>query len=404
MKVKILSCFFTNSYGTYTNGLRLALERSLGHEVGVIASNCGCGDPNEINRKFINRRCEFVEFANMPYYKRSNAAREWLEAQARQVVYRERARRYHKLDGDAEVLHFQQILNAFGSVSVFNWLNRPCQAARVVTIHEFDPWQLQHPNLSLAYNKADGIIVHTEKMRAEAVSLGVRADLIDVVQHGIDITSVTEQPREGIVYYLGHKFNWSKGLSTLMTSLALLKKEMGPAAPIVSIHGHYGQTTPEEAKKLVQESGNAANVRWLNEISFEDASNLYQRTLLCVLPFTGSFAGYPATLAMVNGVPVIGTREAGLPEHLGDAGVWIERDDPSGLAAAILRLLNDEAERRRIAKLGRARAESELSWDVIAQKTMRVYEKAIEEKKCRLQLSPSAAGHGAGPQALKSHA
>ena len=383
MKVKLISCFFANSYGTYTNGLRLALERRLGHEVGVIASNCGCGDQSEVDRKFIDRRCEFVEFVNVPYYKRSNAAREWLEVQARQAVYRERARRFHKLDGDAGVLHFQQILNAFGSVTVFNWLNKPCKAARVVTIHEFDPYQLQHPELSLGYNKADGIIVHTEKMRDEAISLGVRANLINVVQHGIEISPVTEQPREGLVYYLGHKFNWSKGLSTLLTSLALLKKEMGPAAPIVSIHGHYGKTTPEEAKKLVQETGNEANVRWLDEISFEDASNLYQRTLLCVVPFTGSFAGYPATLAMNYGVPVIGTREAGLPEHLGDAGVWIERDDPSGLAATILRLLNDEPERRRIAELGRARAESELGWDAIAQKTMRVYEKAIEEKKCR---------------------
>jgi len=85
---------------------------------------------------------------------------------------------------------------------------------------------------------------------------------------------------------------------------------------------------------------------------------------------------------MANGVPVIGTREAGLPEHLGDAGVWVERNDPSGFAAAILRLLNDEAERRRIAERGRARAERELGWDVIAQKTIGVYEKAMEKKFC----------------------
>jgi glycosyltransferase involved in cell wall biosynthesis len=383
MKVKILSCFFTTSYGTYTDGLRRALGRRLGQEVGVIASNCGCGDPMELNRIFMDGQREFIEFVNVPYYKKSNAAKQWLMVQARQTVYRERARRYHKLDGDADVLHFQQILNAFGSVTAFNWLNMPCAAARVITIHEFDPHQLDHPEISVGYNKADGIIVHTEKMRGELVSAGVRANLIDVVQHGIEISPVSEQPREGIVFYLGHKFNWSKGLSTLLTSLAILKKEMGPAAPNVSIHGHYGSTTPEEAKKLVRESGNEANVRWLNEISFEEASNLYQRTLLCVLPFTGSFAGYPAALAMNCGAPVIGTREAGLPEHLGDAGVWVERDDPIGLASAILRLLNSDEERRRIAGLGRARAESELSWDAIAQKTIRVYEKAIEEKQCR---------------------
>jgi len=380
MNVKILSCWFTTSYGTYTNGLRRALERRLGHEVGMIASNCGCGDPMEVGRKFMDLRCEFVELVNVPYYKKSNAVKEWLMVQARQVVYRERARRYLKLTGNAEVLHFQQILNAFGSVTVFNWLDMPCTAARVVTVHELDAYQQQHPELGSNYNKADGIIVHTDGMRDKLVSLGVHASHIEVVQHGIEIRPVYERPRGGIVYYLGHKLNASKGLITILTSLALLKKELGPEAPLLTIHGHYGGTAPEEGLQIAREAGVEGSVRWLNEISFDAAVDLYQGSQLCVLPYTGSFAGYPATLAMANGVPVIGTREAGLPEHLGDAGVWVERNDPSGFAAAILRLLNDEAERRRIAERGRARAERELGWDVIAQKTIGVYEKAMEKK------------------------
>jgi glycosyltransferase involved in cell wall biosynthesis len=168
----------------------------------------------------------------------------------------------------------------------------------------------------------------------------------------------------------------------MLTSLALLKKELGPKAPLLTIHGHYGGTAPEEGLQIVREAGVEGSVRWLNEISFDAAVDLYQRSLLCILPYTGSFVGYPATLAMANGVPVIGTREAGLPEHLGDAGIWVERNDPLGLAAAILRLLNDEGERRRIAERGGARAERDLGWDVIAQKTISVYEKAMENKRC----------------------
>jgi glycogen synthase len=168
----------------------------------------------------------------------------------------------------------------------------------------------------------------------------------------------------------------------MLTTLTLLRKDLGPQAPLLTIHGHYGGTAPEEVLEIVRQAGVEGSVRWLNEISFDAAVDLYQRSQLCVLPYSGSFAGYPATLAMANGVPVIGTREAGLPEHLGDAGVWVERNDPSGLAAAILRLLNDEAERRRIAECGRARAERELGWDVIAQKTIGVYKRAIENKLC----------------------
>jgi hypothetical protein len=45
MNVKIISCWFATSYGAYTDGLRRALERRLGGEVGIIATNCGCSEP-----------------------------------------------------------------------------------------------------------------------------------------------------------------------------------------------------------------------------------------------------------------------------------------------------------------------------------------------------------------------
>ncbi|MBI4489186.1 MAG: glycosyltransferase, partial [Deltaproteobacteria bacterium] len=97
-------------------------------------------------------------------------------------------------------------------------------------------------------------------------------------------------------------------------------------------------------------------------------------------PFTGSFAGFAAVNALANGVPVIGTRCAGLPEHLGDAGVFVEANDSQGLANTIVDLLTDNALRRNIAATGRARAETLLSWDTIAQKTLDSYKRAIRIK------------------------
>lgn len=64
-----------------------------------------------------------------------------------------------------------------------------------------------------------------------------------------------------------------------------------------------------------------------HEISFEAAVREYQRALLCVLPYTGSFAG-----------------------------------------------------RGRIAAAGRARAERDLSWDTIARETLVCYGKAFQFK------------------------
>jgi hypothetical protein len=153
MRVKIISCFFTTSYGAYTDGLRQGLERRLGQEVGIIASNCGCGDPMERNRCFQDRRCELVEMPNIPYWTMSTKAKQWVIDTARQVLYRERARRYLKRGGAADVLHFQQTLNAFGSVAVYNWLALPCpDAARIVTVHELDPLSNSARSAAIAHS------------------------------------------------------------------------------------------------------------------------------------------------------------------------------------------------------------------------------------------------------------
>lgn len=200
MNVKILSCWFKTSYGTYTDGLRRALERKLGQDVGIIGSNCGCGDPMEVNRRFMEGACEFVQLPNVRYWKMSTPPKQWVLDAARKVTYRERARRYLAHSGDADVLHFQQILNAFGSLAFHYWVSKPSRAARVVTVHELDPYQQAHPDLSRSYNKADGVIVHTEEMRTSLLALGVRGDRIHVLHHGVDIPAKTDGPRAGIVF------------------------------------------------------------------------------------------------------------------------------------------------------------------------------------------------------------
>ena len=383
MNIKILSCWFATSFGDYAHALRGALERRLGVEVGVIATNCGCGDPVEVGRQFQDHRCDFFEFPHISYFKSTSPAKYWLRTKAQQLMHRERAKRFLKRSGDADVLHFQQILNAFGSQALFNWLAMPSNAARIVTVHELDPAQLDFPENNLKYNKADRIIVHANEMKASLVSLGVDSELIDVVEHGVEIRPVPNGAREGIVFYGGHKIHSGKGVDTLFNAMALVKKRLGPNAPVLKIHGHYGTATPEYGLNSATKAGVADDIRWLNQISLEETISEYQKSLLCVLPYTGSFAGFPAVNAMANGTAVIGTRKAGLPDLLGDTGVWVEANDAEKLADSIVDLLNDNVRRQDIAAKARARAAKLFNWDVIAQRTLDSYEKAIHSKKTR---------------------
>jgi glycosyltransferase involved in cell wall biosynthesis len=378
MNVKIISCWFATSYGAYTDGLRRALERRLGSEVGIIATNCGCDDPIAIHKQFQDRRCEYFELPNVRFHKSTSPLKYWLRTQLRNLVCWERARRFHRRDGAAEVLHFQQILNATGSATVFHWLGMPSRAARVVTVHELDPYQLDFPQTNLRYNRADRIIVHFQELKDSLGQLGVDAERIDVVPHGVQLLPLGDGPREGIIFYGGHHLESGKGFYTLLDAIRLVKERLGPRAPRLAIHGHWGATSPDQALRASRAGGLGDGVRWLNEIGLDAAVSEYQRALLCVLPYTGSFAGYPAGLATAHGAAVIGTRRAGLPDHVGDAARFVAENDAGELAAAIVELLGNEAARCDLVARGRARAEAVLGWDQIAAHTLDSYRRAIE--------------------------
>jgi alpha-1,3-rhamnosyl/mannosyltransferase len=384
MKIKFISCWFATSYGAYTDALRQALERKLETEVGVISSNCGCGDPVGERREFQDNRCEYFEAPHVLYYKSSNPLKYRIRNLLRQINYRQRAKTYLSHSDDADILHMQQTLNAYGSVATFNWLRLPGRAARVVTVHELDPYQLDFPKSNLTYNRADRIIVHTQEMKDKLTDYGVSPRRIDVISHGTDVGPLAQGIRQGIIFYGGHKLHTGKGLDTLFEAMTIVRQQLLDKTPLLSIHGHYGEHTPAEGQQLAEQYKIADHVRWLNKLSLQDTVSEYQRTQLCVLPYTASFAGFPAVTALANGVPVIATRRAGLPEHLGDAALWVEENNANELAQAIVALLENTDKREQLATQGYARAQLRLTWDVIADQTLASYQAALAN-----QASPS---------------
>jgi glycosyltransferase involved in cell wall biosynthesis len=381
MRVKIVSCWFATSYGAYTDGLRRALERRLGNEVGIVATNCGCGDPVAERRELQDQRCEYFERPHLKHFKSTSPVKYWLRTQARQLFCWDRARQFHRHDGDADVVHFQQILNATGSMTLFHWLEQPSSAARVVTVHELDPYQLDFAASNRRYNLADRIIVHCQEMKHSLIERGVDAERIDIVQHGVELQPFLDEPRDAIIFYGGHKLHTNKGFETLVRALGSVRRRLGPRTPPLKVHGHWGDTTPEPGLKMAHDAGLDCGIVWLNQIKSERAVAEYRRARLCILPYTGSFAGYPAGLAMANGAPVIATRCAGLPDHLGDAARYIAPGNPDELANAMLELLGSDAAREELVVRGRARAEAMLGWDTIAGKTLDSYRRAIDARR-----------------------
>ncbi|TFW34376.1 glycosyltransferase family 4 protein [Massilia horti] len=139
-------------------------------------------------------------------------------------------------------------------------------------------------------------------------------------------------------------------------------------AQIVRRHPHLrlilaGDGELMRAQELMRRLGIEDQVELLGWVGERARTQLLERASVCVLP---SYAeGLPMSVleAMAAGVPVVATRVGGIPEVITDGveGLLVAPGDVPALAAALDRLLADEAARRRMGLAARFRAETSFS-------------------------------------------
>ena len=113
--------------------------------------------------------------------------------------------------------------------------------------------------------------------------------------------------------------------------------------------------------------------------------DLYRAADLFVLPAMhdekGNVDGLPNVIleAMASGLPVVASGISGIPLAVEDGatGLLVPERDAEALGAALLRLLEDAQEARRMGERGRRKAEAELTWDLIAARHREAYEMAL---------------------------
>lgn len=76
---------------------------------------------------------------------------------------------------------------------------------------------------------------------------------------------------------------------------------------------------------------------------------------------------------MWHGVPVIGSDSGAIPEVVGRAGIIVPENEPRALAQAVGRVLFDDDLRNGLIRLGRQRAQEELSMDAMAARLVALY-------------------------------
>ena len=112
----------------------------------------------------------------------------------------------------------------------------------------------------------------------------------------------------------------------------------------------------------------AKNVRPLGYVTDDDLKCLYAGAKGFVFPSLYEGFGLPALEAMACGCPVIASNGSSLREIVGDAGLLVNPESFADIAAAMLRLITDEALRADLKSRGLQRA-AQYTWADVARRT-----------------------------------
>ena len=171
------------------------------------------------------------------------------------------------------------------------------------------------------------------------------------------------------------RLDYHKGIDTVIRALPAIRA----AVPTVryAVAGIGSRRNALEA--LARELGVEDAVRLLGFVGDEELPALYNAADVFVLAsrrYDLLVEGFGIAIveASASALPVIATRSGGIPEAVrdGETGVLVDPDNPAAVAAAAIRLLGDEALRRRMGGAGRSAVERHYNWDRVAADLMEI--------------------------------
>ncbi len=259
----------------------------------------------------------------------------------------------------------------------------------VLTLHEAEPflpwtrlpgwlrlyWQVMR---RASVRRARRILATSEFAAAEiSATMHIPRAAIRAIPLGVDTRRFSPAgPRRepgGYLLWVGQSYP-RKNLDGLVRAYALLARA-GRRPPPLHILGASGWRDAQ-VRALVSVLGLERQVRFEGWVPDADLAAWYRGATLLVVPSLHEGFGLPVLEAMACGTPVLCADQPALREVGGAAALYADARAPESLAAAIERVLADEALRRQFAVAGPERA-ARFSWYTTAARTLEVYRAAV---------------------------
>jgi glycosyltransferase involved in cell wall biosynthesis len=165
-----------------------------------------------------------------------------------------------------------------------------------------------------------------------------------------------------------------KNLERLIDTFALLRQRHPDLHLVLvgkedALYRRHKQYVGRQGIKGITFTGfvSEASLRWL-----------YENTLAYIFPSLSEGFGLPPLEAMRHGAPVAASDATCIPEVLGDAAHYFNPLNIQDMATKIAEVIDNEALRKNLIEAGAAQAQK-YSWQRMAEQTLAVYKKALDE-------------------------
>jgi glycosyltransferase involved in cell wall biosynthesis len=186
-----------------------------------------------------------------------------------------------------------------------------------------------------------------------------------------------------------------KGLVPLLEAVAKVRTERDAELVIIG-KPRDGSSIPSVIDRL----GLEGHVRFISGVTHDRMVELYNEASVAVVPSLYEGFSLPAIEAMACGAPLVATTGGALPEVVGPDGrnaLTVPPGDPSALAGAIGRALDDAALRDHLGTAGRAHVVDRFTWTEMARHTVEHYRLAIADSQSRGNTCRNSTGISSKP-------
>ncbi|MFN2594922.1 MAG: glycosyltransferase family 4 protein [Actinomycetota bacterium] len=260
----------------------------------------------------------------------------------------------------------------------------PRSAPLVVTIHDLafvhDPSNFTRHGVSffnrgleLTTAEADAIVCPSTSTIEDCVDHGIERDRLKLVPLGVDAQRASEQDVSHVKHVYGLRRPYVLWVGTVeprknLHRLIQAFTELGRSDLDLILVGPQGWN--EILEPLVARS--KGQVRTLGFVPREDLGPLFAGATAFCFPSLLEGFGFPVLEAMAQGTPVVTSRGTSTEEISGGAAVLVDPHDPSGIAAGIASILDDEELAARLIREGNERV-AHYTWERSSMQLADVY-------------------------------